>query len=90
MKASEHVLTLAVDAAARVVHEKARAEAGGETPPWEGLSKPEQLPYRWHVLSVVTAAIEAIPDPRFAAWEEGFAAAWRVDDNENPYPYEPA
>lgn len=96
---TEEAATKAVDAAARRVHQDWADEIleklGATVQPFDEMPPAEQLPFRESVLPVVWAALTALPDPRYAAYEHGFADGeqherWRRDGGSkpanNPYP----
>ena len=97
---TEEAATKAVNAAAREVYERLRQARMGDAPTWDVLDAPTKLPFREAVLPTVWAALTALPDPRYAAWEEGYAggisdAAFECEGygtpptpypHENPYP----
>jgi len=68
---TEDLATKAVDAAARSEYERV-AEPGSM--PWEDVPATIKLALRQHCLPIVWAALQNLPDPRYAAWEEGRAA----------------
>lgn len=76
MTPTEHEGTVAVDAAARVAWDRQRkaAESAGVTTAgdWENLNAMDQNYYREVVLPMVWAALEALPDRRADAWDEGY------------------
>lgn len=104
---TEDAATKAVDAAARKAYEdrvarlrrripeKVQAELGPRTE-WVDLPPEIALDWREQVLPIVWAALEALPDPRRAAWELGYQQAvadqhgvWLTPEEfatVNPYP----
>lgn len=72
---TEAAATVAVEAAARKAYEDTlndyQSRHGGKVTPWEQATPALKLSWRDHVLPVVWAALQALPDPRYAAWEEG-------------------
>lgn len=96
---TEAAATAAVDVAARKAHEIELTRVRGLIPPtqhhllpeWEQLGSMDQLALRERVLPLVWAALEALPDPRFGAWQAGKNAAMNSHPShwnhlENPYP----
>lgn len=83
---TEAAATAAVDAAARRQYELAKHD---DWPAWKDLNPVHQLNIRDTVLQVVWAALTALPDPRYAAWEAG-ATSVELDGGlvfaDNPYP----
>lgn len=99
---TEDLATKAVDAAARDAFERFKEADGGITLDWDDLDAVTKLRFRESVLPIVWAALTSLPDPRYAAWEEGKIAG--ADDamyeergvgpypdypHENPYPSGP-
>ena len=88
MTPTEHEGTVAVDAAARkfwelqerAIHEQTNGAVTG--PSWEQLNHLKRNEVRQHVLPLVWAALEALPDRRADAWDEGWRAAAEVVDLE--------
>lgn len=83
MTPTEHEGTVAVDAAARKMHELQREsmlKTGlvPDLPTWDDLNQLSKNSYREGVLPAVWAALEALPDRRREAWAEGWRAAARV------------
>jgi len=92
--------TVAVAAAARKLFDISRAEiqatlrpdASSSLSTWEEIGPVGQLQFREAVLPTVWAALEALPDPRRAAWAEGYHVGvmdefkGRAEAAENPYP----
>lgn len=80
MTPTEHEATVAVEAAARVAWDRQRAEAERAGVPtlgdWEDIGALNQNYYREVVLPLVWAALEALPDRRAAAWDEGVEAGF--------------
>jgi hypothetical protein len=83
-------LTPAVEAAARAAYEAQLAETAEQTQipieryaGWDAIGPVAQLGWRQIVLPIVTAAIDAVPDPRYAVWVEGHLAP---NNAVNPYP----
>lgn len=92
---TEAAATAAVDAAARkhwetfkAGLEKQRADERLVLPPFDELHPVQQLAQREAVLPLVWEALKALPDPRHAAWAEGFTsgASTMAPFLENPYP----
>lgn len=94
-------LTAPVEAAARAAFDKVRNDTLSILPPtaasrlaeWEQIGPVQQNVWRTQVLPLVQAAVEAVPDGRWAAWEEGLASAdYSFEDGDvyatcdNPYP----
>lgn len=69
MDPTEHELTVAVDAAAKVLHGDVTQE------PWDDLTPLEQLEVRETVLPCIWAALRALPDRRAALLAEQAAVA---------------
>lgn len=70
---TEEAATVAVDVAARKVFEAQRPDIPGVPQvEWEHLSPTVKLGIRESVLPIIWAALAALPDPRYAAWIEGF------------------
>ena len=101
MKATEHELTVAVEAAAKQTYEanlaeyarRHSAELMGHSPgpAWEEMSKAWQLPWREAALPVVQAILEALPNRARAAWREGYEAGEHYVSHggprdDNPHP----
>lgn len=86
-------LTAAVTAAAKTAHylgneslrETLPPSALARLPGWEDIGPLVQNQWREMVLPMVIAAIDAVPDPRYAAWEEGYAASFVDANATNPY-----
>lgn len=95
---TEEAATKAVEAAARKVYETDLENSRQVFPPgvvfatWEQLSPNKRLEIRQQVLPVVWAALEALSDPRHAAWANGYHAGVmdefrsEADSSDNPYP----
>lgn len=89
---TEEAATLAVDAAAKAAYDdniKARKEVfppSATFPEWDDLHPTEKLQIRESVLPLVWAALAALPDPRYTAWEAGMIASYEDRDSPNPYP----
>lgn len=89
---TEEAATRAVDAAARDAWTRFAdsKDWGGEAPGFDDLDATVQLQFRNVVLPAVWAALTALPDPRYAAFEEGRAAGERESmlrgEADNPYP----
>lgn len=99
---TEEAATVAVDAAARHSYEAGRAKAlesleraaqtGASIPEWDALHPVAKQAVKNEVLPVVWAALQALPDPRYAVYEEGYADGYGVHPgdqshpNGNPYP----
>ena len=98
---TEQAGTVAADAAARRAYENEtalrvrNARSFGqalELPLWDNLHPLVKNAYREEVLSIVWAALKAIPDPRHQAYEEGYMDGYHVHPgdqshpNGNPYP----
>lgn len=84
--------TVAVDAAARKLYDDMVAEhhklsnEGPFFPHWDLLEPTTKLGYRQQVLTVVWAALSALPDPRHTAWLEGLYCGLRQGyEDDNPY-----
>lgn len=98
MNVSEHDATVAVEAAARKAYDTGREEAVRRLAPeyvarlsdWDDISPFEKTQWRTLVLPTVWAALDALPDNRWAIWNEGrhaLAVKCGCDvDVENPYP----
>lgn len=71
---TEDLATKAVDKAARTAYERSVANYAAEVPDWDDLPATTKLDIRQSVLPLVWAALTGLPDPRYAAWEEGRAA----------------
>lgn len=71
---TEDLATKAVDAGARASYERAVANYADEVPSWADLDPIQKLALRESVLPLIWAALTDLPDPRYAAWEEGRAA----------------
>lgn len=78
---TEDLATKAVDTAARAAFEFQRVESAKSTgipaerySDWDGIGRVVQLQWRQQVLPIVWAALTDLPDPRYAAFEEGRAA----------------
>lgn len=90
---TEAAATAAVEAAARKVYEISVANHREVAPPdtqfaeYDDLDPMLKLAYREAALPTVWAALQALPDPRHAAWEQGYIAAdnGRSEDA-SPYP----
>lgn len=84
---TEALATEAVDSAARKVYTDwatdAHENVGVVLPSYNELGPTQKLQYRHSVLPIVWAALTSLPDPRYAAWEEGRAAGLTATDN--PY-----
>lgn len=84
--------TRAVDAAARAAFKVRYDETVKALGPdkyvrdWDDLTASERLAWRQSVLAPVWAALEALPDPRHWAWEEGLRASFVDVNATNPYP----
>jgi hypothetical protein len=96
---TEDAATKAVDAAARKVWELNRGALTRSLSSldFDDLPVERQLEIRNSVLTVVWAALEALPDPRYVAWAQGFAGGYSdggfdasgfgpYSHHENPYP----
>lgn len=89
---TEVAATAAVEAAARKTYEDgiaARAQVypdGVELTSWDDLHAVGKLEVRNAVLPIVWAALAALPDPRYAVFEEGYAAGRTHSTEGNPYP----
>lgn len=90
---NEAAMTAALDAAARKAWELSCEERAKSYPP--GTRFPdydELLPMAKHrfaeqVMPIVWAALSALPDPRYAVWEEGYVAGVASPEADtNPYP----
>lgn len=58
-----------------------------EIPPYDGLPERVRRSLEEELLPIVWAALAALPDPRYAAWEAGYIAADNGrDESINPYP----
>lgn len=79
---TEDMATKALEAAARKLYNDQASEDPG-SPSYDELSPVSKNEIKVALLPAVWAALEALPDPRFTAWEQGYQA---VDSNENPYP----
>ena len=73
--------TVAVEAAAKRAYDDWRASHNAHTPEWEDLGPVHQLRFREGVLPLVWAALEALPDPRREAWEEGRQAVYDIEND---------
>lgn len=84
---SEHILTAAVEAAARNIWE--RTTAGQDwAATWEHASPMAKLALRENVLSVVQATLDAVePFIRHEAWQEGADAQAAEDARSAANPY---
>ena len=91
---TEDLATKAVDAAAKDLFERSNPKA---LTPWAELDAGIKLEIRQAVLPIVWAALTDLPDPRYAAFEEGRAAgssdtAFEAEGYGNPpglvYPHE--
>lgn len=91
---TEEHATLAVEAAAKALFEQGRRRAADLLPPqvaarlsvWDDISALEKNEWRQQVLEVVWPSLQALPDPRYTAWLEGYVAADNgVDVEECPY-----
>lgn len=87
---TEDAATKAVDAAARDAYERYRRTlAPREAPEFDELEANVRLHFREVVLPTVWAALTALPDPRYAAFEQGAAsveyAGGGVTYGDNPY-----
>lgn len=89
---TEAAATAAVDAAARKAWDDVR---GALTPSlsrteFDDLPVERRLEIRNGVLGMVWAALEALPDPRHAAWQQGHDTAYDIHPGNpaatNPYP----
>lgn len=103
---TEDLATRAVDAAARYAYEQWSMKRddlppGAVMPPYDDLDALMRLDIRQQVLPIVWAALTDLPDPRYAAWVEGYSAGSSdgafeasgsgnipglVYPHENPYP----
>lgn len=91
---TEDAATKAVDAAARrawevdVAKRRTVFPPGMKFPDFDDLEPTQKLEIRNAVLPLVWAALTALPDPRYAAFEQGAEAgqAWGANYAENPYP----
>lgn len=97
---TEAAATKAVEAVARKAFEDSRAEVARQTgidsdlyPSWDDAGPVIQHQWRDRVLPLVWATIEALPDPRHAAWAEGAASTDYDFESgnvekicDNPYP----
>ena len=97
---TEDMGTKAVEAAARTYYERSVANYADQVPTWDQLSMVDRRNLKDVVLPIVWAALTALPDPRYAAFEEGRAAgssdtAFECEGSgtppssyphENPYP----
>jgi hypothetical protein len=86
---TEDAATGAVDAAARDAWTRFAATKSwdGNPPGFDDLDATVQLQFREVVLPAVWAALTALPDPRYAAWEQGRTAGEIFQGiAENPYP----
>lgn len=99
---TEDAATKAVDAAARKAHEESRREVAEATripierySTWDEAGPIVQNQWRQRVLPIVWAALTALTDPRYPAWNEGYAYAWWAQTGTkgaepgptaNPYP----
>lgn len=88
---TEEMATRAVEAAARKVYEGQEPEPG--LLPWEKVPPLAKNQIKNAVLPLVWAALTDLPDPRYAAWEEGLASAYFDFESgaiesevDNPYP----
>lgn len=96
MYTSETDLTPAITAAARAAHARGNEELRATLPPsaaarlseWEDIGPLPQNQWREFVLPLVAAAVDALPDPRYATWEAGYQAGKRGDSHDNPFPLE--
>ena len=99
---TEDAATKAVDAAARVQWENIRQAYAMDPhpqflPEFDLLPAAKRLEVRQTVLPTIWEALKALPDPRYAAWAEGYAAgssdtAFESEGSGNPpglvYPHE--
>lgn len=90
---TEAAATAAVEAVARKAFEDARTETAEATKipieryaDWEHAGAVVQLQWRQRVLPLVWATIEALPDPRYLVFEEGYEAGRTHSTKGNPYP----
>lgn len=86
---TEAAATAAVKAAAIKAYENAM-KAGGDivgAPDYDDLPEPTRRQVEEDLLPLVWAALQAIPDPRYAAWEQGLYCGLRQGyEDDNPYP----
>lgn len=91
---TEAAATAAVDAAARAAAREfwaTQTEGAEDAPNFDDLTPIQKLALREAVLVPVWAALQALPDPRSAAWEVGHATACEesgsdcLDYHVNPY-----
>lgn len=82
--------TMAVEAAAKAYYDS--VSKAPDAPAWDDLDVMVKLDVRNAVLSVVWAALKALPDPRHGAFLEGYDKAWRNWTGDHaaivPNPYE--
>jgi len=98
---TEDLATKAVDAAAKHYYERAVANYADQVPSWDDLPPVDKRNLKEAVLGIVWAALTDLPDPRYAAWTEGYLAGSSdgafeasgsgnipglVYPHENPYP----
>lgn len=87
---TEDLATKAVDAAAKDLFERSNPQARTS---WADLDPGVKLEIRSAVLPIVWAALTNLPDPRYAAWEEGKKAgaddAMYRERGTSPYPAYP-
>lgn len=84
---TERVLTAACTAAGRAVYEqnvKASEEEGA--PPWDDLPLEIQRAFIDAAIPIAWAALNALPDGRWAIWEQGYGSDLDNSPRENPYP----
>lgn len=92
MKLDDNTLTAMVDAAAkghyvRALNPEVAQRMSVTVPEWDELPPLEKNRWREAVMMVVWDAVAAMPDPRYAAWSEGYIAADNgLNESTNPYP----
>lgn len=84
---TEYAATVAVHAAATKAWDQAKESLPSSLQvPFDDLPKVKQNEVKSAVLPTVWAALGALPDPRYYAWEEGLRASFVDVDAKNPYP----
>ena len=84
---TEAMSTAAVEAAAKSHYENMlKAHPGAEWLVWEDVHPVEKRNFKESILPLIWAALQALPDPRAAAWDEGFNNDYEGDGwPPNPY-----
>jgi hypothetical protein len=83
---TEEAATAAVDAVARKVYEQ-QFPPGSQFPTFDELPANDKVTVRNSVLPLVWTALEALPDPRYAAWEQGLQAGISTTSAQFSNPY---